>query len=202
MKRHPVRVYKRLSSLNTYQASPSPANTITKNSPDAKPQGVGRKLKTVNDLMPSRKTKPLAAPPPANEDSGEDEKLAEEDDEDLLVSDAEESKAAVKIAQLALSRTVDVDVDGGWKDGDPCAPYISLPRILIAKAITRVPYASLAHVFGMIEATSKRLEITTLLTSFLLLVIKRSKPGDVDSLRHAVYLSINRVSQYCCLDVS
>ena len=53
----------------------------------------------------------------------------------------------------------------------------------------------------MIEATSKRLEITALLTSFLLLVIKRSKEGDWDSLRQAVYLCINRVRiLYTCLN--
>ncbi|KAF9509239.1 hypothetical protein BS47DRAFT_1377634 [Hydnum rufescens UP504] len=98
-----------------------------------------------------------------------------EEEEEFLISDTEEGSAAITNAQLAMSKTVDVDVDGGWKVGES------------------IPYAALTHVFGMIEATSKRLEITALLTSFLLLVIKRSKEGDTDSLRQAVYLCINRL---------
>lgn len=58
---------------------------------------------------------------------------------------------------------------------------------------TRVPYAALAKVFALIEATTKRLEKTALLTSFLLLVIRRSGPGDFQPLLQAVYLCINRV---------
>ena len=57
----------------------------------------------------------------------------------------------------------------------------------------RVPYAALAKVFALIEATTKRLEKTALLTSFLLLVIRRSCPGDFQPLLQAVYLCINRV---------
>lgn len=57
-----------------------------------------------------------------------------------------------------------------------------------------VPYAALAKVFGLIEATTKRLEKTSLLTAFFLLVIQRSAKGDTKSLLQAVYLCINRVS--------
>jgi DNA ligase 1 len=52
----------------------------------------------------------------------------------------------------------------------------------------------LAKVFGLIEATTKRLEKTALLTAFLLLVIRRSAQGDATSLLQSVYLCINRVS--------
>lgn len=45
----------------------------------------------------------------------------------------------------------------------------------------------------MIEETTKRLEKTALLTSFLLLVIQRSSKKDSKSLLQAVYLCINRV---------
>ncbi len=45
----------------------------------------------------------------------------------------------------------------------------------------------------MIEATTKRLEKTALLTSFLLLVIQRSN-GNPQSLLQAIYLCINRLS--------
>lgn len=57
----------------------------------------------------------------------------------------------------------------------------------------RVPYAALAKVFSLIEATTKRIEKTSLLTSFLLLVIRRRAKGDTQSLLQAVYLCINRV---------
>lgn len=56
-----------------------------------------------------------------------------------------------------------------------------------------VPYAALAHTFSLIESTTKRLEKTAYLTSFLLLVIQRSAPGDYESLLHTIYLCINRV---------
>ncbi len=56
-----------------------------------------------------------------------------------------------------------------------------------------VPYAALAKVFSLIEATTKRIEKTSLLTSFLLLVIQRRAKGDTNSLLQAVYLCINRV---------
>ena len=46
---------------------------------------------------------------------------------------------------------------------------------------------------SLIEATTKRLEKTSLLTAFFLLVIQRSAPGDTQSLLQAVYLCINRV---------
>lgn len=56
-----------------------------------------------------------------------------------------------------------------------------------------VPYAALAKSFALIEATTKRIEKTSLLTSLMLLVIQRSKAGDTESLLKTVYLCINRV---------
>lgn len=56
-----------------------------------------------------------------------------------------------------------------------------------------MPYTALAKVFSLIEATTKRIEKTSLLTSFLLLVIQRRAQGDTNSLLQAVYLCINRV---------
>ncbi|KAJ7244781.1 DNA ligase I [Mycena haematopus] len=96
--------------------------------------------------------------------------------EDEIDSDDETTGAASKIAEAALSRKDDVDVKGGWKIGDP------------------VPYAALTKTFALIEATTKRLEKTALLTSFLYLVIQRSADGDSKSLLQAVYLCINRLS--------
>jgi hypothetical protein len=45
-----------------------------------------------------------------------------EEAEDFLISDTEEGSAAVTNAQLAMSKTVDVDVDGGWKVGERWVP--------------------------------------------------------------------------------
>lgn len=57
----------------------------------------------------------------------------------------------------------------------------------------RVPYAALAQAFSLIEATTKRLEKTALLTALFLLVIRRTGKGDTQSLLQTVYLCINRV---------
>ncbi|KAJ7630920.1 ATP-dependent DNA ligase [Roridomyces roridus] len=107
----------------------------------------------------------------ASADEGEDEI-----DDDAIDSDDEDTGVASKIAEAALSRKNDVDIKGGWKTGDP------------------VPYAALAKTFALIEATTKRLEKTALLTSFLYLVIQRSADGDSNSLLQTVYLCINRLS--------
>ncbi|KAF9787157.1 DNA ligase I [Thelephora terrestris] len=103
-----------------------------------------------------------------NEDPADDEQGESELEEDAA--------AASKSASSALSKVEEVDIEGGWKVGD------------------KVPYAALAKVFALIEATTKRLEKTALLTSFLLLVIRRSSPSDFQPLLQAVYLCINRLS--------
>ncbi|KAF7339486.1 DNA ligase [Mycena sanguinolenta] len=110
--------------------------------------------------------------PAASADEGEDEL----DADDEIDSEDDTTGAASKIAEAALSRTADVDIKGGWKTGEP------------------VPYAALTKTFALIEATTKRLEKTALLTSFLYLVIQRSADGDFKSLLQAVYLCINRLS--------
>ncbi|KAJ7932414.1 ATP-dependent DNA ligase [Mycena leptocephala] len=107
----------------------------------------------------------------ASADEGEDELEADED-----IDSDDDTGVASKIAEAALSRKEDVDVKGGWKVGDP------------------VPYAALTKTFALIEATTKRLEKTALLTSFLYLVIQRNADGDSKSLLQAVYLCINRLS--------
>lgn len=86
----------------------------------------------------------------------------------------------------------EVDIEGGWKVGQP---YVSIVPFSVYQShmFVSVPYAALAKVFALIEATTKRLEKTSLLTSFLLLVVQRSAPGDMDSLLQSVYLCINRV---------
>ncbi|KAH9952608.1 ATP-dependent DNA ligase [Russula dissimulans] len=113
----------------------------------------------------------------AAEVAGEESDPAEEDNDsgEEELEDAEEGKAASKSAEAALDRRDEMDVEG-WKVGDP------------------VPYAALAKAFALIEATTKRLEKTSLLTSLMLLVIQRRKAGDTGSLLETVYLCINRLS--------
>lgn len=84
------------------------------------------------------------------------------------------SADACPSAEWAVSKIKEVDIHP-WKAGQP------------------VPYAALAHTFSLIEATTKRIEKTALLTSFLLLVIQRSAEDDTRSLLESVYLCINRV---------
>ncbi|KAI0076086.1 DNA ligase I [Panus rudis PR-1116 ss-1] len=99
----------------------------------------------------------------------------EEDPDDEGEEEIDEDAAASTNAEAAMSKTEVVDIKG-WKEGDP------------------VPYAALAKAFSLIEATTKRLEKTSLLTSLFLLVIRRSAKGDSKSLLQTVYLCINRLS--------
>lgn len=114
-------------------------------------------------------------PPPEEEESSDSER-EEGVGDDEAVGTEDEADDATQNAEAALSRVADVDVKGGWKSGDP------------------VPYASLAKTFSLIEATTKRLEKTSILTSFFFLVIQRRAKGDSSSLLQSVYLCINRLS--------
>lgn len=114
-------------------------------------------------------------PPPEDEESSDSER-EEGVGDDEAVGTEDEADDATQNAEAALSRVADVDVKGGWKSGDP------------------VPYASLAKTFSLIEATTKRLEKTSILTSFFFLVIQRRAKGDSSSLLQSVYLCINRLS--------
>ncbi|EMD42092.1 hypothetical protein CERSUDRAFT_110637 [Gelatoporia subvermispora B] len=163
---------------------PGPSSPAVESSPGEDEQPVKKRSKRAAK-GPSRplKGKKAALPPPVPEASDEAENSvasvsdAEAEDPELAAEEElEESGAASKNADAALSRTSEVDIKGGWKTGDP------------------VPYAALAKVFSLIEATTKRLEKTSLLTAFFLLVIRRSAPGDTQSLLQAVYLCINRLS--------
>ncbi|GJE86143.1 DNA ligase I [Phanerochaete sordida] len=129
---------------------------------------------------PKAKTKPAIVEedesdePEAEASSASSGDEAPEEDPDEGEEEIDEEEATQNAA-TALSKTKEVDIEGGWKEGQP------------------VPYAALAKVFALIESTTKRLEKTSLLTSFLLLVIQRSAPSDTESLLQAVYLCINRL---------
>lgn len=92
------------------------------------------------------------------------------DPEDNLDDDDE----AEDLAGLAgHDETTDEEEGGGvsWEKGRP------------------IPYASLAHTFNLIDGTTKRLEITKHLTSYLIRVLNRTP----DELLKVIYLCINRL---------
>ncbi|KAI0031152.1 DNA ligase I, partial [Vararia minispora EC-137] len=159
-------------------ADPAPSEPDS----DAEPKKVltkkGKRRVTREDEEESEAAAPPAssdvesAPPASSDVEGDPEEDLDEGESEL---DEEDNKAARKTC-AALDRRKEVDVEGGWKVGQP------------------VPYAALAKAFSLIEATTKRLEKTSLLTSLFLLVIERSKEGDHDSLLKTVYLCINRLS--------
>ncbi|KAF9044554.1 ATP-dependent DNA ligase [Hymenopellis radicata] len=150
--------------------SPTPSiQASTSSKPAPKKSSKASATKSKKDDVPVQ-----ASSPAPSEDEGGDE-AEDVDMEDDETGITKEGNAASKSALTALSKVEDVDIKGGWKNGDP------------------VPYAALSKVFSMIEATTKRLEKTALLTSFLLLVIQRSN-GNPQSLLQAIYLCINRLS--------
>ncbi|KAI9634087.1 putative DNA ligase [Dioszegia hungarica] len=108
-------------------------------------------------------------------------KVEEEEGEDELddeTEDEQEGEAAVKLASIFTKSHKAIPVaDQGWKEGEP------------------VPYAALVSTFESIEATTKRLEILSLLTQFFLVVAKRDTATDAknSSLLKVVYLCINRL---------
>ncbi|KAL0951217.1 hypothetical protein HGRIS_007939 [Hohenbuehelia grisea] len=162
--------------------APAASDAAAPSSPSAKPRSLRKVSSPPRSPKALGKTKAKPAspatssPPPENEaavtsaDEGEDEVELDEDDMEV------DGAAASKIAEAAMSRLKEVDIKGGWKTGAP------------------VPYGALTKTFALIEATTKRLEKTAILTAFLLLVIQRSSPDDSKSLLQAVYLCINRLS--------
>ncbi|KAH7910937.1 ATP-dependent DNA ligase [Hygrophoropsis aurantiaca] len=128
-----------------------------------------------SSLKLKKKVKQL---PEVAEEPSESETSADEKEEDVgeEESDEDDDGAATQSAEVAISRQSEIDIGKGWKVGDP------------------VPYAVLTKTFSLIEATTKRLEKTSILTSFFLLVIQRSAKGDFKSLLQSVYLCINRLS--------
>ncbi|KAG9122124.1 hypothetical protein FRC07_001634, partial [Ceratobasidium sp. 392] len=145
--------------------------------------------KSVTAASSTDKTAPPAAKP---KDEGEEEieAVSEEElaDEEDAGSKRKAKEMASKTADLAMNKLKEVDF--GWKDGET------------------VPYAALAQAFALIEATTKRLEITAILTAFLCLVIRRAtaKPAHgaekgkgkestgYDDVLQCVYLCINRLA--------
>ncbi|KAH0838289.1 DNA ligase I [Lanmaoa asiatica] len=139
------------------------------------------------------KSKVQSAAPEDNEELSSSAAEGEEEDaaEDALQSEEED---ATQNAEEALSRTGEVDIEGGWKVGAPCVAFTCKTWKRHFNGLLRVPYAALTKTFALIEATTKRLEKTSLLTSFFLLVVRRSAKGDTHSLLQAVYLCINKLS--------
>ncbi|KAI6007429.1 DNA ligase I [Pisolithus albus] len=143
---------------------PAPPSSRSMTPPSSSPSGRGQGRVTTSPRPPPEDEG--LSDSEGEEGVGDDEAVGTEDEADDMTQDAE----------AALSRVADVDVKGGWKSGDP------------------VPYASLAKTFSLIEATTKRLEKTSILTSFFFLVIQRRAKDDSSSLLQSVYLCINRLS--------
>lgn len=99
------------------------------------------------------------------------EELLEQDHQEEKLIKQEEKKGAKKLAAILQKPFKVQQGKVSWKEGEP------------------VPYAALAATFADIQATTKRLEITEILTQFLVRVIKRSP----DNLLQVVYLCINRL---------
>lgn len=165
------------------EAEPVPPSDEDEESEPSKPKRKAAKpAKTKEDTKAKAKANAKAKvieelekeEPEAEASSASSRDEAQEEDPDEGEEEIEEEEASQN-AQAALARTKEVDIEGGWKVGQP------------------VPYAALAKVFALIESTTKRLEKTSLLTSFLLLVIQRSGPKDTESLLQSVYLCINRL---------
>ncbi|KAK4701184.1 DNA ligase 1, partial [Phenoliferia sp. Uapishka_3] len=108
----------------------------------------------------------------ADEDEDEDRKAKDDDeDEEEEEDDSEEEEgASTKLAEIFTSKAVG-RTSVKWKAGEP------------------VPYGALTATFDAISQTTKRLEISALLTTFLVEVIEKT-PED---LLKAVYLCINRL---------
>ncbi|SPO32068.1 probable CDC9 - DNA ligase I [Ustilago trichophora] len=112
--------------------------------------------------------------PESDDDSGSEhvpDDVEEEDDHEEAAIQEEEQKGAKKLAAIFQKPSEVKEGKVAWKEGEP------------------VPYAALAATFADIQATTKRLEITEILTQFLVRVIKRSP----DNLLQVVYLCINRL---------
>ncbi|SPO37342.1 probable CDC9 - DNA ligase I [Pseudozyma flocculosa] len=104
-------------------------------------------------------------------ESESDAEGAEDDFEEDKEIEEEESKSAKKLAAIFQKPSQVKEGKVTWKEGEP------------------VPYAALVAAFSEIQATTKRLEITEILTQFLIRVIKRSP----DNLLQVTYLCINRL---------
>ncbi|EST05701.1 DNA ligase, ATP-dependent, central [Kalmanozyma brasiliensis GHG001] len=97
--------------------------------------------------------------------------VEDEDEHEEEAIEEEEQKGAKKLAAIFQKPSSVNEGKVAWKEGEP------------------VPYAALASAFADIQATTKRLEITEILTQFLVRVIRRSP----DNLLQVVYLCINRL---------
>ncbi|KAJ4486101.1 hypothetical protein J3R30DRAFT_3819792 [Lentinula aciculospora] len=155
--------------------SVSPVSSLSKSSKSqSTPRSPSSKIKGKAKAKPEREIVHPAETGVSSSGEGDDEVDPDEElEEEVRTLDV---AAASKSALTALSQVKDVDIKGGWKVGEP------------------IPYAALTKAFSMIEAKTKRLEKTAILTSFLLLVIQRSSKKDFTTLLQAVYLCINRLS--------
>ncbi|CAL1695746.1 unnamed protein product [Somion occarium] len=104
----------------------------------------------------------------------------------------EPKKEDVEMEEEAVSSTATSEVEPEPGEGlDEGEDEIEAEEDEVASK--NVPYTALAKAFSLIEATTKRIEKTSLLTSLFLLVIRRRAKGDTNSLLQTVYLCINKL---------
>ncbi|KDE04709.1 hypothetical protein MVLG_04848 [Microbotryum lychnidis-dioicae p1A1 Lamole] len=129
--------------------------------PKAAPVACTRQKKVESEEEPAS-----SAPPKVDAEHND----ADDDDEDD--ESEEDTEAAVKFAEI-FTRNDDVaSTKKGWETGKD------------------VPYSALVETFELIAGTTKRLEITAMLTKFLINVIEKTP----SNLLRTVYLCINRLA--------
>ncbi|CAE6458214.1 unnamed protein product [Rhizoctonia solani] len=191
---HRLAKRKAIPSKQEDESSPPPISSAPPSSPppddsvSGPPPSPRKKAKTKSTPAPQKSEKITKAskkddtevsskhlPPLDGEEEIEalsDEELADEEG----VSKRKNKEVASKTAELALAKLEDVDF--GWKDGETKTAELALAKLEDVdfgwKDGETVPYAALAQAFSLIEATTKRLEITAILTAFLTLVIRRA----------------------------
>ncbi|KAF8754706.1 DNA ligase [Rhizoctonia solani] len=182
---------KAISTRDEDESSPPPISSAPPSSPppdDPTPSSPPKKSRAKSSSGPKKPEKTSKA---SKKDAAEIEAASDEDlvDEEGA-SKRKNKEVASKTAELALAKMKTSTLAGRMEKRD-------------------VPYAALAQAFSLIEATTKRLEITAILTAFLTLVIRRAtaKPttktqskdkepvtsGHQDVLQ-CVYLCINRLA--------
>ncbi|SCV74763.1 BQ2448_7792 [Microbotryum intermedium] len=182
---HPTNEKGRAALTSGPATASGPTSTSSTKATKSATKGVDSKPPVSSFFAPRKPAPPKAAPvastsqkkvepeeEPASSAPPKDE--AEQDDGDDEDDDEseEDTEAAVKFAEI-FTRNDDVaSTKKGWEAGKD------------------VPYSALADTFELIAGTTKRLEITAMLTKFLISVIEKT-PSD---LLRTVYLCINRLA--------
>ena len=153
------------------QQSEHPVSNVAKSKSNSISESDDAKLSKVDVKVPKpTSTKPASGKADNAKQSGSSKR--EDEDEDSDNDDDEEEDSTSHEAVLKTVLDFDARKDSTWKSNEP------------------VPYSHLATAFEKIEATSKRLEITAILTKALRSIIELS-PND---LLPTIYLCVNKLA--------